>query len=84
MMNFRGQLTEEAIFSMAKDAGLDVERLRKDMNAPEIIDTIIANFNLARALHIFETPTIIIGNHLVTAPSASIDFPKEVAALRAK
>ena len=84
MMNFRGQLTEDAIFSMAKDVGLDVERLKKDMTAPEIGDAIIANFNLARALRIFDTPTVIIGNHLVTEASVKIDFPKEVAALRAK
>lgn len=84
MMNFRGQLTEDAIFSMAKDVGLDVERLKKDMTAPEIGDAIIANFNLARALRIFDTPTVIIGSHLVTEASVKIDFPKEVAALRTK
>jgi protein-disulfide isomerase len=84
MMNFRGQLTEEAIFDMAKQAGLDVERLRTDMNAPEIADAIIGNFNLARALRIFDTPTFIIGNHLVREASTKIDFQKTVAALRTK
>ena len=84
MMDFRGELTEEAVFDMAKNVGLDVDRLRKDMNAPEIMDAVILNFNLARALRIFDTPTFIIGNHLVTESSAKIDFPKEVAALRAR
>jgi protein-disulfide isomerase len=84
MMDFRGELTEEAIFDMAKDVGLDVQRLRRDMNAPEIADAIVLNFNLARALRIFDTPTFIIGNHLVTEASGKIDFPREVAALRAK
>ena len=84
MMDFRGELTEAAVFEMAKDVGLDVERLRKDMNAPAITDAIILNFNLARALRIFDTPTFIIGNHLVTEASGKIDFPKDVAALRAK
>jgi len=84
MMDFRGQLTDETVFGMAKDVGLDVERLRRDMNAPDIAEAILMNFNLARALRIFDTPTFIIGNHLVTEPSAKIDFPKEVAALRAR
>ena len=84
MMDFRGQLTDEMVFGMAKDVGLDVERLRRDMNAPEVAEAILMNFNLARALRIFDTPTFIIGNHLVTEPSAKIDFPKEVAALRAR
>lgn len=84
MMDFRGELTDQAVFDMAKDVGLDVERLRSDMNAPEIADAIILNFNLARALRIFDTPTFIIGNHLVTEASGKIDFPKEIAAVRAK
>jgi protein-disulfide isomerase len=83
LMGFRGQLSEPAIFDMAKEAGLDIERLRKDMNAPEIADAIIGNFNLARALHITTTPTFIIGNHMVTEPSVTLDFGKAVAAARA-
>ena len=68
---------------MAKDAGLDVERLRKDMDAHEIADAIIGNFNLARALRITLTPTFIIGNRMVTELSATLDFGKAVGAARA-
>lgn len=83
LMGFRGQLTEPAIFDVAKEAGLDTERLRRDMNAPEIADAIIGNFNLARALRITSTPTFIIGNRMVTESSATLDFVKTVAAARA-
>ncbi|MBA2590253.1 MAG: DsbA family protein [Alphaproteobacteria bacterium] len=72
------------VFEIAKSVGLDVERLKKDMEAPAIYAQIIANFNLARALRIFQTPTFIIGGHIVTEPSAQIDFPRLVAAARAK
>jgi protein-disulfide isomerase len=72
------------VFEIAKEVGLDVERLRKDMETPEIYTQIIANFNLARALRVFQTPTFIIGNHIITEPSAQIDFPKLAAAARAK
>lgn len=71
------------VFEIAKSVGLDVERLKKDMEAPAIYSRVIANFNLARALRIFQTPTFIIGGHIVTEPSAQIDFPKLVAAARA-
>jgi protein-disulfide isomerase len=84
MMNFRGQLLESDIFDMAKAAGLDVTRLRHDMTAPEISDEIIANFNLARGIRAFQTPTFIVGNHEMGSESASIDFPKAVAAARGK
>jgi protein-disulfide isomerase len=72
------------VFEDAQKAGLDVARLQKDMEAPEIYNQIIANFNLARALRIFQTPTFIIGGHIVSEPSAQIDFPKLVAAARAR
>ena len=77
-------LPTSRVFEIAKNVGLDVARLKKDMEAPAIYAQIIANFNLARALRIFQTPTFIIGGHIVTEPSAQIDFPKLVAAVRAK
>lgn len=82
LMAFRGQLTEARIFEIANEVGLDVARLREDMEAPEIADQIIANYDLARALRIYQTPTFIIDNHIVTQPSAEIDFPQLVAEAR--
>jgi protein-disulfide isomerase len=84
LMAYKGPLQDSVIFDTAKDVGLDVGRLRKDMTAPEITDEIIANFNLARSLRMFQTPGFIVGNHILTGPSADIDFPKAVAAARAK
>ena len=84
LMNFKGRLTNDVIFETAKDVGLDVARLRKDMDAPEITNEIIANFNLARGLRIFQTPAFIVDGQLLTGESADIDFPKVVAAARAK
>lgn len=72
------------VFDIAEKVGLDMDRLRADMERPEIYAQIIANFNLARAIRIFQTPTFIIGNHIVTEPSAQIDFPALVAGARAK
>ena len=82
MMTFRGQLTTDAMYDMARDSGLDVSRLRRDMESPDIADEIIATFNLARAIRAFQTPTFIVNDHLLTGASADIDFPKVVAAAR--
>ena len=82
MMMFKGRLEESTVFDIAKDVGLNVERLRKDMLAPEIGDEIIANFNLARGIRVFQTPAFIVGDHLLTESSADIDFAKVVAAAR--
>ena len=83
LMLYKGQLEEPVIFETAAKVGIDLNRLRRDMAAPEIADEVIANLNLARALRIFGTPTFIVGSHIVTESSATIDFPRTVAAARA-
>lgn len=81
-------MTVDEIFDDATKVGLDVDRLRKDMDASAFYNQLIANFNLARALRIFQTPTFIIfgagGGHIVTQASADIDFPKLAATARGK
>ncbi len=82
LMAYRGPWEEAAIFATAKQVGLDVERLRRDMNARAISNEIIANFNLARGLRIFQTPGFVVNDHILTGPSAQIDFPAVIAEAR--
>lgn len=84
LMAFRGRLDDQVIFDTAKAVGLNVTRLRKDMEDPKIQEAVYTNLNLARSLRIFQTPTFIVNNHIQTEASASLDFPKLVAAARAK
>jgi protein-disulfide isomerase len=82
MMRFEGRLTEADIFDMAKTAGLDVARLKREMNAPWVSDQIISVFNQARGIRAFQTPAYIVNGKLLSSDSASIDFRREVAAAR--
>jgi len=82
MMRFEGRLTEADIFDMAKASGLDVARLKRDMNAPAVSDQIISVFNQARGIRVFQTPAYIVNGRLLNSDSASIDFRREVAAAR--
>src|SRR5215468_3167931 len=82
LMAYRGPWEEEAIFSTARSVGLNVERLRHDMAAPGIANEIIENFNLARALRIFQTPAFVVGDHILTGPSAQIDFAAVIGEAR--
>ena len=70
----------------AKAAGLDIARLKRDMQAPDVSDQIIAVFNQARAIRVFQTPAFIIagprGAHILGSESATLDFAREVAAAR--
>jgi 2-hydroxychromene-2-carboxylate isomerase len=78
-MRREGALDEAGIFETARAMSLDVNRLRRDMAAPEINDEIINNFNLARGIRVFQTPAYIVGGHLVRGDSADINFAREVA-----
>ncbi len=83
LMAYRGRLTEQDVFDTAKTVGLNIAKLKKDMEDPKIQEAVYANLNLARSLRIFQTPTFIVNNHIQTEASASLDFPKLVAAARA-
>jgi protein-disulfide isomerase len=84
LMRRDGVLDEAGILETAKAVGLDVARARRDMAQPDVSDEIIANFNLARGIRVFQTPAYIVGAHLVTGDSAAINFVREVARAKAK
>ncbi len=65
LMGVQGRLDKATVYRLAGDLGLDVERLRRDMRDPTIQEAIDANLELARALGIRGTPTIVIGDTLV-------------------
>lgn len=77
LMGMKGQINEAAVFKAASAAGLDVERLKRDMAAPEIDRILKANLNLAGALDIRGTPGFIIGDRIVPG-AISLDALKQL------
>ncbi|MBT3371853.1 MAG: DsbA family protein [Rhodospirillaceae bacterium] len=65
VMGLRRRLTEAAIYQTAKDIGLDVKRLKRDMESPKIARIIKANRELAATMGIRGTPSLIVGEQLV-------------------
>ncbi|MEO3434437.1 DsbA family protein [Inquilinus sp. CAU 1745] len=65
LMGHRGRLTEEVIFAVAEDVGLDVDRLREDMESEAVEAEITANLRLARQLGVNGTPAFVIGEQLI-------------------
>jgi protein-disulfide isomerase len=65
LMAVKGQLDEAAIMKVAASIGLDVERLKADMAAPEIDRALKTNIKLAEALDIRGTPGFVIGDEIV-------------------
>ncbi len=84
LLAYKGVFTKEAMQKLAGDAGLNPVRLSDDMDTLDAADAVTVNFDQARSIKVTSTPSFIIDGHLMTEPSAEIDFPKAIAAARAK
>lgn len=65
LMSHKGALTDDIVIQIAKDTGLDVAKLQKDMADPAISAVLNKNRDLAQDLDIQGTPALIIGETLV-------------------
>lgn len=65
LMEAKVPLSNRTIFAIAANVGIDVARLKRDMNDPAITKALERNFALADALHINGTPSFLIGNVLL-------------------
>ena len=65
LMGTKGQLDEATVLKVAQSVGLDGDRLKRDMAAPEIDRALKANLQLAEALDIRGTPGFVIGDEIV-------------------
>ena len=65
MMAFNGKLDEAQVFRMAKEAGLDTDKLKAEMASSRTTGIIQENLKLAEMLGIEGTPGFIIGDTLV-------------------
>jgi protein-disulfide isomerase len=79
MMAYTGQITEGSSLEIAAQVGLDVERLKKDMEDPTIDEAIKRNVALAGALRISGTPTFIAGKEILRG-LADVDTMKQLVA----
>ena len=58
-------MTDEILFRMANQVGLDIEKLKKDIQSDEIKLTIEKNKILAERLNITGTPSFVIGKTVI-------------------
>lgn len=83
LMASKGNLDEAAIYGLAKDAGLDVERLKHDMTDPAIDKLVAKNKDLAKVLDIDGTPGFIIGQQIIRGASDEATLKQAIAQARA-
>jgi len=84
MMALKGQIDDAAVFAVAASVGLDIPRLKRDMQDPAIGRQIDANYALADALGIDGTPGFVIGDQIVPGAIGLDDLKQLIAATRKK
>lgn len=77
-------INQAGVEAAAKDVGLDLPRLRHDMQDPAIGERINANLKLARALGVEGTPALVIGGDLIAGAVEFGELRKAVATARSK
>src|ERR1700742_2888370 len=76
LLGGRGPADKARAMEAAKDAGVDMARLEKDMASPEAKSTIEENFKLAEAMGMNGTPSYVIGKQVVVG-AVGLDGLKE-------
>ncbi len=64
LMTKKDHLTSDMIYATAKDVGIDVDRLKKDMNDSVVADTIAANLKLGQDIGVRGTPMFIVNDNV--------------------
>ncbi len=76
LLGGRGPADKARALAAAKDAGLDMARIEKDMASPEARSTIEENFKLAESMGLNGTPSYVIGKQVVVG-AIGLDGLKE-------
>jgi protein-disulfide isomerase len=82
MMAAKGQIDDQVVMQVAKKVGLDLDRVKKDMEGQDVDDIIKRNYDLAQQLDIKGTPAFIIGSEVVPGAIDIAGLKEKIAAAR--
>lgn len=83
LMAYPNNLTDEVIFALARQVGLDLTKLKADMQSPEVQALIEKTHKLATDLGINGTPGFIIGDQIIPGAVSADELKKKLAEARA-
>ena len=82
LLNGRGQADKARAMAAAKEAGVDMARLEKDLTSPEINATLNENFKLAEEMGLNGTPSYVIGKDVVVGAVGAPGLAKKISEAR--
>lgn len=77
LMAVRGQMNEDMVLATAKETGLDLDRLQKDMQAPEIEQILQRTKELGLNVGVEGTPAFVVGDTFVPG-AVDINYLKDM------
>lgn len=83
LMGMRGKAEEQTVLRIAGEIGLDIDKLKADMQAPEVEAHIATSMRLAEALGFNGTPSFVVGEALIPGFVEKAQLAEAVAAARA-
>ena len=83
LMTMRGKVEAEAVLRIAGEVGLDIEKLKIDMQSPEVEEHIATSMRLAEALGFNGTPSFVVGDQLIPGFVEKPQLVEAVTAARA-
>jgi protein-disulfide isomerase len=78
LMAKQGNIDEAVILEIAQSVGLDVAKVKVDMNSEEVVSEVQRSTEVARALGLSGTPAFIMGSELVPGATDLATFKSMV------
>ncbi|MEJ2432376.1 MAG: DsbA family protein [Pseudolabrys sp.] len=82
LLGGRGHADGKRALAVAKEIGLDLDRLKKDMKSPEVQKTLKQDFKLAEALGLNGTPSYVIGDSVIVGAIGLKGLEKKINTAR--
>ncbi|WP_298957024.1 DsbA family protein [uncultured Methylobacterium sp.] len=82
LLESRGRVNGERALAVAREMGLDVARVQKDMQAPEVQAALQENVGLGDKLGLSGTPAFIIGDEIIPGAVGAEPIRKTIAGVR--
>ena len=82
VLESRGRVNGERAMAVAKEAGVDMARLAKDMDGPEVRAALQENMSLADKLGLTGTPAFVIGDEVISGAVGVEPIRRTLAGVR--
>lgn len=82
LMTNKGKLDSGAVMAVAERTGLDLTRLKQDMESPDVAAILERTRTLAKSLDISGTPAYVIGDRLVPGAADAASLKALIAEIR--